>query len=75
MCRVLYSTPIDRTRDVSLARCPFNSRADNTSSARATRGYDKSPERDGCIITAIFTSLLMSYESLWQELKGSVELQ
>ena len=75
MCRVLYSTPIDRTRDVSLARCPFNSRADNTSSARATRGYGESPERDGCIITAIFTSLLMSYESLWQELKGSVELQ
>ena len=24
MCRVLYSTPVDRTRDVSLARFPFN---------------------------------------------------
>ena len=74
MCRVLYSTPTDRTRDVLLARCPFNSRADKKSSRRATRGYDESPERDGCIITAIFTFLLMSYESLWQELKGSVEL-
>ena len=44
MCRVLYSTPIDRTRDVSLARCPFKSRADNKSSPRATRGYDESPQ-------------------------------
>ena len=75
MCRVLYSIPTDKTRDVSFARCPFNSRADNKSSRRATRGCDESPKMDGCIITAIFTSLLMSYESLWQELKGSVELQ
>ena len=44
MCRVLYSTSIDRNRGVSLARCPFNSRADK-SSPRATRGYDESPER------------------------------
>ena len=33
------------------------------------------PERDGCVVAVIFTSLLMSYESLWQELNSSVELQ
>ena len=38
MCRILYSTPIDRTRDVSLAQFPFNSCVVNRSSPRATRG-------------------------------------
>ena len=39
MCRIIYSTPIDRTRDVSLAQFPFNQRAVKRSSPRATRGY------------------------------------
>ena len=60
MCRVLYSTPTDRARDVSLARFPFNSRADNTSSARATRGYQNGDPKGTvglAIILAIFTLL------------------
>ena len=60
MCRILYSTPIDRTRDVSLARFPFNLRADSTSSARATRGYQNGGPKGTvglAIIIAIFTLL------------------
>ena len=43
MSRILYSTPIDRTRDVPLALFPFIQRVVNTSRLRATRGYDESP--------------------------------
>ena len=39
MCHILYSTPIDGIRDVSLARFPFNQRAVKRSSPRATCGY------------------------------------
>ena len=59
MCRIIYSTPIDRTRDLHGQHVAIRTK----------------PERDGCVVAVIFTSLLMSYESLWQEFNGSVELQ
>ena len=77
MCRIIYSTPIDRTRDVSLAQFPFNQRAVKRSGPLHGQhvAIRTKPERDGCGVAVIFTSLLMSYESLWQEFNGSVELQ
>ena len=51
MCRILYSTPIDRIRDVSLARFPFNQRAVKRSSPRATRGcQNKGPKGTAALL-------------------------
>ena len=90
MCRILYSTPIDRTRDVSYSlfhpyrQGPVMCRwlgshlihVPSTGPLPRQHVDIRTKARKGRLrCYTIWTSLLMSYESLWQELNGSVELQ